>query len=171
MAARARTKRRASWLGTLLGLAILTTLGFGFGLVAGVLREEPQLLLGHLFGRGEEVAWGDGEPEASEPARVDPVAADPAAVPAVAAPPRALGDGGFVIQVGAFSDSETAENMAGSLQERGFPAHVTASAGAGDERWRVRVGPVSTRERADDLARQLKQQEKLPTWVIKEGGG
>jgi cell division septation protein DedD len=32
----------------------------------------------------------------------------------------------------------------------------------------VRVGPVATREKADELAAKL-EREKLPTWVLAEG--
>jgi cell division protein FtsN len=38
----------------------------------------------------------------------------------------------------------------------------------GSKRWRVRVGPVATREQADEVASKLAR-EKLPTWVLAEG--
>ncbi len=44
------------WIASLLGAAVLIAGGFGLGLVAGVVSEEPELVVGHLVGRSEEVA-------------------------------------------------------------------------------------------------------------------
>jgi cell division septation protein DedD len=56
------------------------------------------------------------------------------------------------------------------LEARGFDSYVIPGSHGGDGKWRVRVGPVPSREGADALAARLKSEEKLPTWVLPEGG-
>ena len=72
------------------------------------------------------------------------------------------------MQVGALADSAGAEQLAAKLRRRGFSVYVAPSAEAGSNRWRVRVGPVATREEAQALAKRL-ETEKFPTWVLAEG--
>ena len=75
------------------------------------------------------------------------------------------------MQVGAFAESRAAEQLAQSLRSSGLPVYVSPSAAAeGEQRWRVRVGPVATREEAERIASRLKSKEKLPTWVLTEDG-
>jgi DedD protein len=98
-------------------------------------------------------------------------AAEPAATPAPdrrarAAPEPAAGH--FAVQVGAFGEPDVAERLAESLRGKGFAVYVSPGAGSGDGRWRVRVGPLATREEAERVAGRLKAQEKLPTWVLDE---
>ncbi|MGH0036892.1 MAG: SPOR domain-containing protein [Myxococcota bacterium] len=204
--------RQSSWLTSLLGAVVLIAGGFLVGLVVGVVSEEPDLVVEHIAGGSEEVAWdarppvpdvaaapradpsapdagevmgSNADPEpvvprgetaaAPPPARplapVAPQAAVPAQAPAPAAgtrvparPPVA----GFAVQVGAFGQSAPAERLAGELEGDGFPSYVTPGTGAG--RWRVRVGPVATRDEAEALAGRLKGERDLPTWVLSEGG-
>ncbi len=178
---------------SLLGLALVAVPGFAIGLFAGVLWEDPALILGDLAGGTQEVAWGPqaapdaalGEGTASEPATGS--AAAPDAAPDVAAPPPAAAvlpsatraavavagvrGGKLSVQVGAFAESRAAEQLASSLRSSGLPVYVSPSAAAaGDKRWRVRVGPLATREEADRIAARLKAKEKLPTWVLTEDG-
>jgi DedD protein len=72
------------------------------------------------------------------------------------------------VQVGALADAASAEQLAVKLRKRGFPVYVAPSAEPGSKRWRVRVGPVASREQADELATRLVR-EKLPTWILAEG--
>jgi len=53
---RNRARRSRSWLFSLLGLALVAIPGFALGLFAGVLWEDPGLILGDLAGDSEEVA-------------------------------------------------------------------------------------------------------------------
>ncbi len=196
------------WFASLLGAAVLIAGGFGLGLVAGVVSEEPELVVGHLVGRSEEVPWtpevaadavapeaGDAAREAEtvaaarpQPARresaraaeLPPVAAPPPARRAEAPPrevdarPKAAPSAvrsGFAVQVGAFADGDAAQGMLRKLRGRGFDAYVIPSEASGDGRWRVRVGPVPSRGEAEALASRLKSEERLPTWVLTEGGG
>ena len=241
------------WFASLLGAAVLIAGGFALGLVAGVVSEEPELVVGHLVGRSDDVDWvPEGEPEftagrdarglpgddeeildevtefdagrlaergpayeaeaAPELARgaraqamespalpqtaapVPQTAAAPpqtaAALPQVAAaPPRrplrdvaslpeasrdaaaaAMTRSGFSVQVGAFSDGSSAESVRQKLRRKGFDSYVVPASASGDGKWRVRVGPVPSRNAADSLAGRLKSEERLPTWVLSEGG-
>jgi DedD protein len=184
---------------SLLGLALVAIPGFAIGLFAGVLWEDPGLILGDMTGGTEDVAWGpqpapDAAVVAAEPAGDEPLAdvaaapapAAPAAVSApppparsaalptataAAAPVKPRPGGKLSVQVGAFAESKAAEELASSLRSSGLPVYVSPSAAAeGDQRWRVRVGPVATREEADRIAARLKAKEKLPTWVLSEDG-
>lgn len=185
------------WFATLLGMALLVAAGFGVGLVVGVISQEPTLVIGHLMGHDEEVAWTpDSEPSITEPAELEP---DLGWRPAVAEPPLEPGPAAgaptweesatplaerlvpeeeaageptesFVVQVGAFSDSAAAERMSRTLAAKGYAAYVTPSPASASPSWRVRVGPVGSREKAQQLARRLKLEERLPTWVVGEEG-
>jgi len=148
--------------------------------VAGLVWEEPGLMFAYLSGETEDVVWSAGEPDgqvadvAAAPPR-DEGPADPqirrqreqaaaaATVPDTAPPP-----GRLAVQVGAFKTSEAAERLADSLREKGFPVYVSPGVKAGEARWRVRVGPLTTREEAESTAARLKKGEKLPTWILSE---
>jgi DedD protein len=101
--------------------------------------------------------------------------AAPAASPAREGRPRAAkapapAADHFAVQVGAFAEPDAAERLAEGLRAKGFAVYVSPGAGegAGDGRWRVRVGPLATREEAERVAGRLKVDEKLPTWVLDE---
>lgn len=87
------------------------------------------------------------------------------AKPVASAPP--LAGGPYSIQVGAFADSAQAEKLAKDLKRRGFAVVVSPGTGDRSSRWRVRVGPLATREEADRAADRLRAQ-KLDTWVLDE---
>jgi DedD protein len=91
--------------------------------------------------------------------------AEPAPIAAIEAEPTAR----LAVQVGAFGDAASAEKLAGTLRRKGFPAFVSPSTGDSGARWRVRVGPMTSRDDADRAAARLKTEERLPTWVIEEG--
>ncbi len=211
-------------------LVLLVGLGFGAGLVIGVVFEEPGLLVGHWRGEGESVPLAEGsldptglpEPSLDEGPAAAPEAAaeasgegapDPAvqarrlalqrtvesldaeAAPPVAAaartsgqtPPEALeavrasatatappvepeplaaAQDAWAIQVGAFSEEAAARRLESQLETKDYPVVVEAST-SGTKSWRVRVQPVSGESRARELARRLKRDESLPTWLIR----
>ncbi len=184
MAERKEGSRLRVMLG-LVGLLLLAVPGFALGLLAGVVWREPGLVASHLTGGTREVAWegssGAGSDESRAPASTSDVAAPPPAAPgARSAPPpvrepapiAAIGTepaARLAVQVGAFGDAASAEKLAERLRRKGFPAFVSPSTGASGARWRVRVGPMSSRDDADRTAARLKTEERLPTWVTEEG--
>jgi DedD protein len=161
-------------------LSFLIVAGLLLGMVAGVVWEDPDLVLAYLSGETEDVAWTTpvAKPPAPEvaappPERERPV--DPQMrreqaavvaekVPAVAAAPA----GSVAIQVGAFGTSRAAESLASSLRDNGYRVYVSPGTAGADARWRVRVGPLATREEAEGTAERLKKVEKLPTWILSE---
>ena len=223
MAAHSRSKKKTTtapgWLASLLGAIFLIVSGFLLGLVVGVVKEEPELVIGHIAGRSQQIDWTEEEPvlaaeadplledytgevpvdlpgwtEAevgSEPvaapqvevaSRPAPVAAsaeikpraartvDVDSLPEVSAGPGVSGDG-FSVQVGAFSDEPAADRVAADLRQKGFPVYVLPARKSKDARWKVRVGPLPNKQEAQKVAQQLKVEERLPTWVLSEGGG
>lgn len=183
MADRKRSRVRSrGW--AVAALVLVALPGFALGLMAGVAWEEPSLVAQHLFGRTTTVAWSEAvSDDVATPEVLPDVAAvpDPAPEPpppARAAPsvtrlrPEVLTPGGaaghFAVQVGAFSESKSAERLAGSLRSGGYDVYVSPGTGSGETRWRVRVGPYDSREDAERSAERLKAKEKLPTWVLDE---
>ncbi len=183
--ASARGGSRLRLLLGLAGLLLLAVPGFALGLLAGVVWREPELVATHLLGGTHEVAFeAPGAPgRAAAAGAPGDVAAGPPAGPAAAAPagkggaqpPAPLGalePGGMArlaVQVGAFADAASAEQLAGRLRRKGFRAFVSPGTGDAPGRWRVRVGPMASREDADRTAARLKAEERLPTWVVEEG--
>jgi DedD protein len=201
-----------------MGAVFLISAGFMLGLVVGVVKEEPELVMGHLSGQSEEIRWSEQEteqgmpdvsargplldeaeePPVNRPWADDTIALDPPIAivaaaedrasrgyeapqprlisslpaPAKAAPKitRSVQSRGYSVQVGAFSESSAADRVLDDLRSKGFSVYITPSAGSRDGRWRVRVGPMDTRAEALEVAQQLKTQERLPTWVLSEGG-
>jgi cell division septation protein DedD len=195
---RRQAEGRGGLLSAIIGALLLMAGGFALGVVAGLVVEDPGLVADYASGRTETVAVEGGSapaaavgeadapaegehpadvalaapPEAPEAPRAEsrppPSRIEPADTPAtdVGAPPR---EEGFAVQVGAFGDAEAAQKLADRLRGHGFSVYVSPSASAGEPRWRVRVGPVDTRDDASQLAERLHQRERLPTWVLAEG--
>jgi DedD protein len=113
---------------------------------------------------------------ATTPSATKTASAKPAARPAkssrprVSAPIRSLASGKLAIQVGAFSERAGADRLAAQLRGKGFPVLIVAGDVSGAPRYRVRVGPLGSREEAEKTAIQLKRDEKLPTWIVEDDG-
>lgn len=180
MATRRRSRRRdgfLAWAGTALVGLVLVVGGFGAGVLLGVVSEEPAALTGLLTGRTERIALPRRD-EASpargpeKPAEERVVRTKPARqarsqperrpLPAVSAAPT-----GYAVQVGAFASSKAARAMKSKLASNGYESFVAAGAATRDHRWRVRVGPFSSRNEADRAAGQLGLREGLSTWVVR----
>jgi DedD protein len=176
--------------------------GFAVGLVAGILFEEPGLVIDQIAGRATEVPLaaetqpaGSQTPDvaaapvseavlAPSPPEEVPAAEqaipEPASKPAPAAPapaasrasagsPAPRPRSGYSVQVGAYGDEAGARRLAERVGEAGFPAYVSTTLGRG-ARYRVRVGPVASRDEARQLATRLERELELKTWVLSETG-
>jgi cell division septation protein DedD len=95
------------------------------------------------------------------------VPGSPSAQPAAAASAQP-GRIRFAVQVGAFAQSSEAEKLEAQLKRKGLPAYIQPATGERDSRWRVRIGPLVSRDEADRVAAKLKTQDKLPVWVLEE---
>ena len=151
----------------LVGLGAVAAVGFAFGVLAGALWEEPRLVAGFMLGATERVAWGpEGQAEPLPKVAAPRGGAERERPEPVPIPPPA--GGGFAVQVGAFAERSAAERLAESLRAKAFSVYISPGAKAGEARWRVRVGPLASREQAERTAARLKRDEKLPTWVLSE---
>jgi cell division septation protein DedD len=181
------------------GVAVISA-GFALGLAAGIIWEEPGLVVAYFTGDTERIDWGadpnadetvaDLDPpktpdvaaapplgtrdvpkaptpqrEKTEPAKISRAAKPPDPPAAqVATPPSTAG---FSVQVGAFSDKKTANDLAESLRQAGYRVYLSRGEGEAGT-WRVRVGPMPSREEAERAGHQLKSKQKLPIWVLSE---
>jgi cell division septation protein DedD len=172
-----RRRRTSGWLATLLGAGFLVLLGFAVGMVVGASVEDPDLIASVVAGQAQEVKLppedtiadrlGDPAEQASRP--FGAARSEPMPPPVAAAPPpekRRVTAGGFSIQVGAFREESPAQGLVRQLESGGFKTYIATSDEGSGQRWRVRVGPVASRGEADELARRLKRDEGLPTWVV-----
>ena len=82
--------------------------------------------------------------------------AKPAAAPAK--PAATTASAAWAAQVGSFSKEATAKTIAADLKRRGFKSFVMEHREDGKTLYRVRVGPVASREAADALGRKITQQ-------------
>jgi DedD protein len=97
-------------------------------------------------------------PVSQSPAAPIPVAAAPAPAVIPSAPPApaaAPGEGGWVVQLGAFGNPEGAERVVADLRARRYQGFVTRHEANGRTLHRVRVGPAGSREEADRLQQRL----------------
>jgi hypothetical protein len=178
---RAKTRRPGlAW--TLVSTGLLAATGFAVGLLVGAVWETPEKILPLLSGDGERISFanlaapgGDTTPppderDAGVPERdVAPPAPAGEEPPPVAAPPPARGP--FAIQVGSFTEPVPAWKLAEQLGDKQYEVYVDEGDAAGQPRWRVRIGPVTSRRAARGLAERLKAEEGLPTWILPAGKG
>jgi rare lipoprotein A len=91
-------------------------------------------------------------PLSPPPDRITP----PAPAPAVAAPAVAAPSSGSWLQAASFSDVTNAKKLVQRLADSGIRnAQVVEADSNGRRIWRVRVGPIASREELDDFAERL----------------
>jgi cell division septation protein DedD len=165
------TREGPGFLTTIAGAMLLVVFGFGIGLLAGAAYEEPELVMEHLAGETRDVPLivGSASPAASTPevgTAPPPLGRPPQEPPRrVAAAPQT---GAYAIQVGAFATGGSAKVLVEQLEELGFPSYVAEEEG-GHAPFKVRVGPIATKDEAATLAGRLKAEHRLPTWVLSRG--
>ena len=164
-----RSRRRGpSLLSALLGAGLLIVLGFALGIVAGLMMEEPQLLLDYVTGKTHSVAvvpaprpLGEGlEPQApGRPVAPPDVASrgQPEATAAPAPPPPAAPPAGA-------AQAETRPAPAPSVDAP--PPKAPPTTGRG---FSVQVGAFADAAPAEQLARRLEGQG-LPVYVAPAAG-
>lgn len=74
--------------------------------------------------------------------------------PAAAAQPEAAGR--FVVQVGAFSEAASARDARAKAEKLGLKTYTQVVETSAGQRIRVRVGPFTSREQAQQAADKLK---------------
>ena len=74
------------------------------------------------------------------------------------ATPPAAQEAGWLIQVGSFGEEENARRLADRLGDAGYTARLYPHRSGGGLMYRVRVGPESSREGAEEVASSLRDQ-------------
>ena len=93
------------------------------------------------------------------PDKAAPATSDKATATAEKAPPAngsVRADGGFAVQLAAFSDDKGANALAGKLKRAGYSAYTEPLKTSKGTLWRVRVGPYPSREAATVARDKLK---------------
>ena len=84
----------------------------------------------------------------------------------VAAPPPASDP--YTVQVAALRSAAAAEEFAGRLRGKGFPAYVMEPAPDGPAAmYRVRVGMYADHDEAERVLQRLEQEEQLTPWITR----
>lgn len=71
----------------------------------------------------------------------------------------------YSVQVGCFSKKTNAQNLAGSLNEKGYPVYIEEMGSKNGPVYRVRIGKTNSRQEAAELERRLSK-EGYPTNII-----
>ncbi len=84
---------------------------------------------------------------------------------------RVTGEGLYAVQISSFRDWGNAMALKKRLIVAGYRAFVTQSeSNGGGARFRVRVGDLRGRKKAEELARKIGLQENLPAFVVRAEG-
>ncbi len=101
------------------------------------------------------------------PVEIEAITVRPPADAATAVAPPAADSTAVYLQVGAFNEQDRARQLHLQLQHQYHLAHIQESAPDGTPRYRVRVGPLDSPERAEQVARQL-QEQGLASFIVIE---
>lgn len=71
----------------------------------------------------------------------------------------------WVVQVGSFGSSKSAEDLVAKLRLAGLPAFSEKVSSASGTAYKVRIGPELNRDKAAELARKVKTEHKLDGFV------
>ena len=116
-----------------------------------------------------------GGPAPAAPAKVhvfedgEAGAPPPPRVAASATPRPRPAPGGFRVQVLSVSSKSDADGEAARLTRSGLPATVEPGTGPRGTVYRVRVGPFTTRQEAEEASRRLSSQGRRDTWIVPPG--
>jgi DedD protein len=110
------------------------------------------------------VAKAESKPEDIKPDK--PAATSPASKVASVPPPSASTVSAWVVQVGSFSNRNSAIELRDKLRKQGFAAFVESFDAAGKPSHRVRVGPETARSRSEKTLVELNKKMKLDGIVV-----
>ena len=96
------------------------------------------------------------KPERKLEQKPEPIAAPPKPAAASASATPTDTKQGFVVQVGAFKDVENTKQIVAQAKTAKLPVYTDTIATANGAVTRVRVGPFSTKQKADAALAQLK---------------
>lgn len=72
----------------------------------------------------------------------------------------------YTVQVGAYKDRVVAEGVMNKMKKKGYPAYIIDKDIPQEGTiYKVRVGELYNRDKAEELARRIKEKEKIPTFV------
>jgi DedD protein len=71
------------------------------------------------------------------------------------------------VQVAALNARNEADAIVKKLMSKGYAAFVQPPVSGSPAIFRVRVGPVTTRQEADALAAKLQKEERFKPWVTR----
>lgn len=184
-ASRGRSSRPGGLVRPLARLVLLVGLGFGAGLLIGVVAEEPELLLGHLRGEGESVALAPGQSADPSPTvgETDTNAALPSEFAGIAdsavtpeRDERAPGSSGEAASGARTRAMRVAEEGSAGAGLPGvaaaprpadtLPSRVEAATA---DRWAIQVGAFSDESAANVLAEGLVE-KGYPTELVRAPG-
>lgn len=90
----------------------------------------------------------------------------PASKPAATAPATRPSAEAWAVQLGSFSSSVNAITLQEKARKAGFRAYVEKVKGEQGSSYRVRIGPESSRERADALRERVRDKLKMSGMVV-----
>ncbi len=181
MADGSRSAKRAAspnWLASLMGAVFLISAGFMLGLVVGVVKEEPELVMGHLAGQSEEVRWSEHDSGLGTP---PDVAAEGPYEPSADSEAYELAPrGNDDLDAGVAAAEDTASLAARPAYETASqepvaaaptpPARTTAAANTGvGQGFSVQVGAFAESTSAERIASDLRG-KGFPVYVSPKAG-
>lgn len=178
MAEGSRSAKRASspnWLASLMGAVFLISAGFMLGLVFGVVKEEPQLVISHIAGESEEVRWSEqdsglGLPDVAAQGNALDAPEDPHAFESgvqgddFAAPEVAAAEDTTSLSLAPAYQAPQREAVAAPQVRK--PVAAAPSAGSG---FSVQVGAFGESESAELVAGDLRA-KGFPVYVTPKAG-
>ena len=117
---------------------------------------EPPMSQSEAVTIEDEAPVRQAEPEVAKPTSP--------AIPSRAA--ASITQGGWILQVGSFSQQANALSLRDRLEKSGYQASVKDAKAAGRTVHRVLVGPVSDRPAAEKLRNKLASEQKLAAMVL-----
>jgi cell division septation protein DedD len=115
-------------------------------------------------GAGEPAEEGEPEGERVEEPAVAPPEPRPQPPPPAAEPARAPA-GTAVIQVFSSAEQSQASGIRDRLTAAGYKAFLSPVDVGGRTMYRVRIGPFSSRAKAQEVAERVRKSHRLDTWV------